>query len=82
MGGRPATLNDVSLPAVGGGGGGGGEGEDGGGGQEAGKVTVTARAWQCRLLAQREKEMAGGFDAGGDSAWEVTGVMPRRWPPT
>ena len=78
--GRPASLNDVPLlavvPAEGEGGGGGG-----GGGEEVGKVTVTARAWQrAALLAQREKEIAGGFDAGGglgvggDGAWMLSAM--------
>ena len=85
--GRPASLNDVPLLAVvpaggeGGGGGGGGVGGGGGGGEEVGKVTVTVRAWQrAALLAQREKEIAGGFDAGGglgvggDGAWMLSAM--------
>ena len=67
-GGRPSSLNDVPLYAR--------------GGDEAGRVNITARAWpRDAVVASREKEIAGGFAAGGgglgvggDGAWMLSAM--------
>ena len=72
-GAQATTINDVPLL--------GRSGEDGAGGEEVGKVTVMARAWAREaLVAQREKEAEGGFEAGGgismdgDGAWMLSAM--------
>lgn len=71
--GGTVNLSDVPLLA--------GPGAEAGEGAEVGKVTLAARAWpRAALLAQREKESAVGFDAGGggvaagDGGWVLAAI--------